>query len=132
MKHTTLRQEILYFLCKCGLIANNRNWNEEAFAVINYDEITKVDKKNSSSNILIVKKQNDVYYFRECGANYSRKRSIAKILQRYGDLSNSPDFIAYIQKCLSIPHNRKLFWRMGQLNDRNSALSDFMKPRTLR
>lgn len=63
MKHTTLRQEILYFLCKCGLIANNRNWNEDAFAVINYDEITKVDKKNSSSNILIVKKQNDVYYF---------------------------------------------------------------------
>ena len=78
MKHTTLRQEILYFLCKCGLIANNRNWNEDAFAVINYDEITKVDKKNSSSNILIVKKQNDVYYFRECGANYPQKKESCK------------------------------------------------------
>lgn len=125
MKHTTLRQEILYFLCKCGLIANNRNWNEDAFAVINYDEITKVDKKNSSSNILIVKKQNDVYYFRECGANYPQKKSLAKILQRYGELSDSPNFMDYIQKCLSIPHNRKLFWRMGQLNDRNSALYRF-------
>lgn len=97
MKHTTLRQEILYFLCKCGLIANNRNWNEDAFAVINYDEITKVDKKNSSSNILIVKKQNDVYYFRECGANYPQKKSLAKILQRYGELSDSPNFMDYIQ-----------------------------------
>lgn len=60
MNITTLRQEVLYLLCKYGLILKKKHWHSSAFTLISYDEIVEVNKKNCSSNIFVLKKADNI------------------------------------------------------------------------
>lgn len=126
MKITTLRQQILYLLCRYKFISKKYNWHSDAFPVISYDEIEEVDKKNSSSNIYVLKSAYDIFYFRECGLNGSRQDCLENIMRRC-NMTFAEDFCLFVHKNLALSGNRNRFWRMGQLNDKNSAIYKFYK-----
>lgn len=127
MNITTLRQEVLYLLCKYGLISKKKHWHSSAFTLISYDEIVEVNKKNCSSNIFVLKKADNIFYFRECGVNGSKQDCLESIIRQYQENASHTDFCLFVRKTLSIPKNFNLFWRMGQLNDKNSAIYNFYK-----
>ena len=54
IKKSTLRQELLYFLCQIRLLAKKSKWREGDFLVLQYDTLHQIDKRNSTCNIYVL------------------------------------------------------------------------------
>lgn len=79
IKKSTLRQELLYFLCQIRLLAKKSKWREGDFLVFQYDTLHQIDKRNSTCNIYVLETDRKKYYFRVCHRSFRSKGFFSRI-----------------------------------------------------
>lgn len=121
IKKSTLRQELLYFLCQIRLLAKKTKWREGDFLVFQYDTLHQIDKRNSTCNIYVLETDRKKYYFRVCHRSFRSNGFFLSYLESTID-NDSVGFRNYVNKVFCKFKNRWLFLHMGQLNDKNSRI----------